>query len=49
MEVNLKIHPSKPSLMKMVLNIIFLVQELYNKMELLKEKIELCKKWLEPC
>jgi len=47
MEMNLKMHPSKHSLMKMVLNIISLVQELHKKMELLKEKIELCKKWLE--
>jgi len=31
-------YPSKHSLMKMVLNIISLVQELHNKMELLKEK-----------
>jgi len=49
MEVNLKMHLLNHSLMKMVLNIIFLVQELHNKMELLKEKIELCKKWLEQC
>jgi len=34
MEVNLKMHLSKQSLMKMVLNIISLVQELHNKMEL---------------
>jgi len=47
MEENLKMHPSKHSLMNMVLKIFFLVQELHNKMELLKEKIELCKKWLE--
>jgi len=44
-----EMHPSKHSLMKMVLNIISLVQELHSKMELLKEKIELCKKWLEQC
>jgi len=49
MEVNLKMNPSKHSLMKMVLNITFLVQELHNKMEMLKEKIELCKKWIEQC
>jgi len=49
MEENLKMHPSKHSLMKMVLNIISLMQELHSKMELLKEKIELCKKWLEQC
>jgi len=44
---NLKMHLSKHSLMKMVLSIIFLVQELPNKMELLKEKTKLYKKWLE--
>jgi len=49
MEENLKMHPSKHSLMKMVLNIISLVHELHSKMEFLKEKIEVCKKWLEQC
>jgi len=49
MEVNLKMHPPKHSLTKMVINIFFLVHELHNKMELLKEKIVLCKKWLEQC
>ena len=37
MEVNLKMHPSKHSLMIIVLNIISLVQELHTKMELLKK------------
>ena len=47
--VNLKIMPLKIFVMKMAFFIISLILELLNKMELLKGRIDLCKKWLEPC
>jgi len=47
MEDNLKTYHSKLSLMKKGSHIIFHIQELHNKMECWKKKIELCKKWQE--
>ena len=47
MERNLKINLLKISAMKMALNKTSLAQEHHNKMVLLKEKIELYKKWQE--
>jgi len=49
MEENLKMLSLKTSLMKKESFIIFHVQELHNKIELLKEKIEHFKKWQEQC
>ena len=47
MEKNLKIITLSLFMLKMVYLTISLVQELLNKMELWKEEIDLCKKWLE--
>ena len=49
MEGNLKMLILKAFLMSMELNVTFWLLELPNKMRLLKGKIELCKKWQEPC
>jgi len=44
---NLKIYISKITVEKIGSLIIFLVQELLNKIELWKEKIELYRRWLK--
>ena len=48
MEGNLKMLNLRVFMMCMELNIRFSLLELPNKIGLMKEKIELCKKWQEP-
>ena len=49
MEANLKMLILKAFVISMGFSIIFRLLELSNKMGLLKGKMELCKKWQEPC